>query len=308
MQGNLVETITFDPLLESFLDSAERHVDPSIAANAKTPFTESAAYFGSKVSLLQVRLCSISRLLVRNPPDSLVIAIPDIGQCSGSAAKRDIRFIPGRLSFVLLPGEVLKLTPKSDSVSGFLFKLSAKDIVSESITHGVSVPSLLSLAETLPGHESLLLACAKQMIIPEASALVIEPLEASVFSLLASLVAAEQKSVPSSLINASTHSRYVQIALTYMEDHISDTVTLGDLCKACCVSARTLQISFQTVMNRPPLQVLNELRLTRLRELLLCGAKVAAACESVGLTPSGRLSASYKSMFGELPRQTKSSH
>ena len=302
----MVENVRFDPLLESFLGSAERHVDGRIAANAVAPSSESAAYFGAKVSLLQVGLSSISRLLVRNPPDSLVIAIPDIGQCSGSAGKRDLRFIPGRLSFVLLPGEVLKLTPKSDSVSGFLFKLSAQDIVSESITHGVGEPSLLSLAETLPGHESLLLACAKQMIIPEASALVIEPLEASVFSLIASLLAAEQKSVPSSLVNASTHSRYVQITLSYMEDHLSNPITLRDLCNACCVSARTLQIAFQSVMSRPPLQVLQELRLTRLRELLLSGAKVAAACESVGLAPSGRLSASYKSMFGELPRQTKS--
>jgi transcriptional regulator GlxA family with amidase domain len=164
----------------------------------------------------------------------------------------------------------------------------------------------MSLADTLPGHESLLLACAKQMIIPEASALVVEPLEASVFSLLASLLAAEQKSVPSSLINASTHSRYVQIALSYMEERLAEPITLRDLCNTCCVSARTLQISFQSVMNRPPLQVLHELRLTRLRELLLCGAKVATACKSVGLSPSGRLSASYQSMFGELPRQTRS--
>jgi AraC-like DNA-binding protein len=302
----LAESIRFDPLLESFLGSAERHVDVSIAADAGPPSSESAAYFGAKVSLLQVRLSSISRLLVRNPPDSLVVAIPDVGQCTGSAAKRDLRFVPGRLSFILLPGEVLKLTPKSNYVSGFLFKLSAQDIVSESITHGVSEPSLMSLADTLPGHESLLLACAKQMIIPEASALVVEPLEASVFSLLASLLAAEQKSVPSSLINASTHSRYVQIALSYMEERLAEPITLRDLCNTCCVSARTLQISFQSVMNRPPLQVLHELRLTRLRELLLCGAKVATACKSVGLSPSGRLSASYQSMFGELPRQTRS--
>lgn len=302
----LAESIRFDPLLESFLGSAERHVDVSIAADAGPPSSESAAYFGAKVSLLQVRLSSISRLLVRNPSDSLVVAIPDVGQCTGSAAKRDLRFVPGRLSFILLPGEVLKLTPKSNYVSGFLFKLSAQDIVSESITHGVSEPSLMSLADTLPGHESLLLACAKQMIVPDASALVVEPLEASVFSLLASLLAAEQKSVPSSLVNASTHSRYVQIALSYMEERLAEPITLRDLCNTCCVSARTLQISFQSVMNRPPLQVLHELRLTRLRELLLCGAKVATACKSVGLSPSGRLSASYQSMFGELPRQTRS--
>lgn len=302
----MADNFRFDPLLESFLGPVERHVDGCISANAVPPSSESAACFGAKVSIIHVGLSSISRLLVRNPPDSLVIAIPDIGQCSGSAGKRDFRFVPGRLSFVLLPGEVLKLAPKSDSVSGFLFKLSAQDIVSESITHGVGEPSLLSLEETLPGHESLLLACAKQMIIPEASALVIEPLEASVFSLIASLLAAEQKSVPSSLVNASTHSRYVQITLSYMEDNLSNPIILRDLCNACCVSARTLQIAFHSVMNRPPLQVLQELRLTRLRELLLSGAKVAAACESVGLAPSGRLSASYKRMFGELPRQTKS--
>jgi len=39
---------------------------------------------------------------------------------------------------------------------------------------------------------------------------------------------------------------------------------------------------------------------------LLQGLEVGRACESVGLLHSGRISANYKRMFGELPRQTRS--
>lgn len=289
------------------MDSSEHHVDISDPPHhSSPPSSESTAYLGSRVSVVNVRLSSVTRLLLRTPPDTLVVAIPELGQCTGLAAKRVLRFFPGRLSFILLPGDVLKLCPKSELVSGFLFKFSSQSILSESKLHGVDDPSLISLADTLPGHESLLLSCAKQMINPGTSSLVIDPLEASVFSLLASLVAPEPKSVSTNLLNASTHSRYVQSALTYMEEQLANPITLHDLCNGCCISARTLQVSFQTVMNRPPLQVLHELRLTRLRELLLQGTKVSLACKTVGLSPSGRLSASYCNLFGELPRETRS--
>jgi transcriptional regulator GlxA family with amidase domain len=66
-----------------------------------------------------------------------------------------------------------------------------------------------------------------------------------------------------------------------------------------------LQASFQVVMQRPPLQALLELRLSRLRQLLLKGTEVRVACQQTGLPPSGRMASYYKTMFGELPSQTR---
>ena len=52
--------------------------------------------------------------------------------------------------------------------------------------------------------------------------------------------------------------------------------------------------------------MLHEMRLRQLHELLVRRRiKVHEACSQVGLKPNGRLSASYKNIFGELPRQTR---
>ena len=58
-------------------------------------------------------------------------------------------------------------------------------------------------------------------------------------------------------------------------------------------------------MQRSPLQVLQEMRLTRLNQLLRQRVAVSQACEQVGLMPSGRMAGNYKRMFGELPSETR---
>jgi AraC-like DNA-binding protein len=300
-----------DAAIEELIGNAEFHIDPSGIEVSSQNGILGTGFFGERVALAKADLTGISRFLFRSPDDTLVIAIAESGKSSGVAARNTIKIIPGRFSFLLLPHEVLKLTPQSPKVSGYVFKFSAKAILEESLLHSTENPSLSTLIDTLPGHETLLTACANQLIgfasyDQKNSELLTQPLEASIFSLIASLVATTPKqNLAQGLPDASTHSRYVQIALSYIEDNIAESITLSDLCQACCVSARTLQISFQSVMNRSPLQVLQELRLTQLRDLLLRGEDVSPACRQVGLQSSGRLSASYKKLFNELPRQTR---
>lgn len=299
-----------DAAIKGLIGNAEFHIDTSDRESHQNTF-HGSGFFGERVALAKAELTGISRLLVRSPDDTLVIAIAESGKSAGVAAHNIVRIIPGRFSFLLLPHEVLKLTPQSPKITGYVFKFSAQAILEESLLHSTEDPSLSTLIDTLPGHETLLTACANQLIgfasyDQKNSELLTQPLEASIFSLIASLVASTPKhNLAQGLPDASTHSRYVQIALSYIEENIAESITLSDLCKACCVSARTLQISFQSVMNRSPLQVLQELRLTRLRDLLLGGADVSPACRQVGLQSSGRLSASYKKLFNELPRQTR---
>lgn len=300
-----------DSSLKPFLAEADIHVDASDDHSSQESLHALGPVFiGDNVSLSKVQLSFTSRFLIRNPPDSFVFAIADSGQSAGVVVDRDIRLFPGRLSFALLPGEVLKLQQISDHISGFLFKVSAQSLLHESHEHGADDPCLSSLVDTLPGHETLLIACAKQLLDAcsdesSVSSRMIRPLEDSIFSLLASLVGSQPQPARQGIRDVSTHSNYVQLALSHMENHLSDQINLSDLCNVCCVSARTLQISFQSVMNRTPLSVLQEMRLTRLRDMLLNGSEVSRACKCVGLTPSGRLSASYKKLFGELPRQTR---
>jgi hypothetical protein len=129
------------------------------------------------------------------------------------------------------------------------------------------------------------------------------PLEDSILALLGNLVAGSRRQTE----EPAEHPQqlHVEKAMAFLEGHLGDPLTLADLCRVCNFSARTLQTSFQMVLNRTPVQAVQELRLSRLRELLLQRHDVASACELVGLAASGRMAANYKRMFGELPSQTR---
>ena len=275
------------------------------------PFIEGNYYEGDNLCITRIELQAVKNIYLRNPDTSFCFFIPEFGQFHGQVSDRSICMTPQRLAFVMLPGESVKLVPSAEYVRLLQVSLSVELLLKEASLHGSPFVSLMSLNDLIPGHEQLILACALHLfkfssavdISPER---VLKPLEASVVSLLAALLSSSSEVLQSTESNANSHASYVQMALTYIEDNLSSEICLSDLCKVCCVSSRTLQVAFKTVMNRTPLQVLHELRLTQLRSLLLQGLEVGRACESVGLLHSGRISANYKRMFGELPRHTRS--
>ena len=266
-------------------------------------------YEGSSVSILYVTAQGLARILFRNRPDRVSLVISDFGQSKGSAGGREFRTVPKRFSFLLLSEEVLQIIPKSAKVSGFVIEFPQSLLIEESRLHEIDDPDPLSLLDTVPGHESLLLTFSSQLldlaIKPDSPARnrLMQPLEASILSLVANLVGSTQ-SLTESTPPAHPQEAHVQNALDYLEAHLSDQVTLTELCKSCNVSARTLQVSFQAVTSRTPLQMLQELRLNRLHQLLLNRVDVRSACEMAGLQPTGRTAANYKKMFGQLPSQT----
>lgn len=275
------------------------------------PFIEGFHYEGIDLCVTRLELQAIDKFYFRNPESSFCFFIPEFGQFRGMVAERSICMTPQRLAFVMLPGESAKLVPSAEYVRLLQVSIGVEFLLKEASMHGSPFVSLMSLNELIPGHEQLILACALHLfkfssafdISPER---VLQPLEASIISLLAALLGSSSEVLQPVESDTTSHSSYVQMALTYMEDNLAKEICLSDLCKVCCVSSRTLQVAFKTVMNRTPLQVLHELRLTQLRGLLLQGLEVGRACESVGLLHSGRISANYKRMFGELPRHTRS--
>lgn len=267
---------------------------------------------GEQLTIVELHAQGIGRVLFRNQNDVITLAIAGQGQAKGTAGGRPYRSIPNRYCFLLLPDEVLEVSVGSAALDGIVLQVQSEYLLAECQIHGLEGPDLVSLNETIPGHEQLLLACARQLLElarsdeAAASARMIAPLEASILSLLASLVGSSQSENSRYFDDAEQpRSVYVQKALGFFEDNMAEILTLTDICRACNVSARTLQVSFQSVMNRTPLQVLQELRMKRLRELLLHRVPVSAACQRVGLQPSGRMSGVYKKMFGELPSQTR---
>lgn len=106
--------------------------------------------------------------------------------------------------------------------------------------------------------------------------------------------------------HSSPRPRNLRGALAYIEAHLDEPMTLGDIARAAGCSARTLNDAFQEHFAVSPITRVRQLRLDRVRAELLDGAASVTeiACRW-GFSHLGRFSAAYHERFGELPSQTR---
>lgn len=104
--------------------------------------------------------------------------------------------------------------------------------------------------------------------------------------------------------------RHVQRAIDYIETHVEDAISVGDIARAACVSVRALEEGFRKHCDSTPLVYLRDVRLDRVRKALSSATpgsdKVAVLAHRYGFAHLGRFSAYYKARFGETPSQTAS--
>lgn len=107
-------------------------------------------------------------------------------------------------------------------------------------------------------------------------------------------------------ITAATRQRVVREARRYMAEHAEGPITVPDLCEAIHVSRRTLQYSFQDVLQMSPVAYLRALRMNGVRRDLRHGGHEAIADRAAhwGFWHLSRFAADYRRMFGELPSET----
>jgi AraC family transcriptional regulator, ethanolamine operon transcriptional activator len=133
-------------------------------------------------------------------------------------------------------------------------------------------------------------------------------MEQAVFAtLLDTLSSAAQKSA--SPPSCPTRQGVVARARDYMQAHIDEPITVADLCIELGVSRRTLQYSFQDVLDLNPVKFLRAMRLNAVRRALKqapAGTRntVADIAARWGFWHLSHFSAEYKTMFGELPSET----
>ncbi|MDT3669250.1 MAG: helix-turn-helix domain-containing protein [Aromatoleum sp.] len=100
----------------------------------------------------------------------------------------------------------------------------------------------------------------------------------------------------------------VDRAREYMRAHIDEPITVADLCTELKVSRRTLQYSFQDILNLNPVSFLRAMRLNGVRRALKNAAhgqeSVADIAARWGFWHLSHFAADYKTMFGELPSDT----
>ena len=100
----------------------------------------------------------------------------------------------------------------------------------------------------------------------------------------------------------------VDRAREYMRTHIDEPITVADLCAELEVSRRTLQYSFQDVLELNPVSFLRAMRLNGVRRALRKADGVHESVADVaarrGFWHQSHFAADYKAMFGELPSET----
>ena len=100
----------------------------------------------------------------------------------------------------------------------------------------------------------------------------------------------------------------VERALAYADVFQSKSVTVSELCANVNVSRRTLEVAFQTIAGKSPLQFLTHRRLSRayidLKRAKNESIRVTDIAYAHGFTELGRFANRYQKIFGELPTET----
>jgi AraC-like DNA-binding protein len=105
---------------------------------------------------------------------------------------------------------------------------------------------------------------------------------------------------------SASNREIVQRVDRWIRRHLSQPITLDQLCAAAGVAARTLQQACLAYWGRTPLELVAARRLEAVRSLLGAGAigTVTEAAVRCGFSHLGRFSVEYRRAFGESPSDT----
>ncbi|NMG74962.1 helix-turn-helix domain-containing protein [Aromatoleum diolicum] len=132
-------------------------------------------------------------------------------------------------------------------------------------------------------------------------------LEQAIYGSLIAAIA-PREDTPRAATPCRTRQLIVDRAREYMRSHIDEPITVADLCTELEVSRRTLQYSFQDILNLNPVSFLRALRLNGVRRELKkaepASHQIADIAARWGFWHLSHFAADYKAMFGELPSDT----
>lgn len=114
------------------------------------------------------------------------------------------------------------------------------------------------------------------------------------------------QTAPEPPVTAASRERVVREARAWMRAHAHEPIDVPTLCAALGVSRRTLQYSFEAVLQLSPVSYLRALRLNGVRRELLRGSAepVADCAARWGFWHLSRFAAEYRALFDEKPSET----
>lgn len=203
--------------------------------------------------------------------------------------------------------EILACTADSSALNDYAMQVEHRDLEAELAGRSLAPTTpegIRALGSLLATMMASLRATPELLHHPQMR----KAMEQAVFATLLDTVAtgsARAAAPPSS----SARQQLVARARAYMEAHIDEAITVADLCIELGVSRRTLQYSFQDVLDLNPVKFLRAIRLNAVRRALKAadprsGATVADIAARWGFWHLSHFSADYKAMFSELPSET----
>ena len=273
-------------------------------------FISTQAFTAERVSVAKVETKGLATWRSRNPENFLTVSIGVSGHYGGQIQGRPYLARDGKLNFVSMPNDLQDNFIDSEETVGWLLNFSCVELMRELHSLGQEDCPIRLLGEGLEGSESFLESAAQHLLWlkyaqPETwHQSSVASTQAAMVSFVAARMLSSSNRSPAALPSSHQLASYVDLAISYMEQSLTRPIGLGDLCEACHVSARTLQIAFRQLRDETPLQALRGLRLKQMRTFLLQGDDVSVACSRSGLSPTGRTSALYSAAYGEKPSQT----
>ena len=269
------------------------------------------AFAAERVSVAKVATQGLSTWQSRNPENFITISLGVSGHYGGTVQGRPYASRDGKLNFVSMPNDIQDALIGTEEAVGWLLNFSCEELLRECKSLGQDDCPVRLLGEALDGSESFLESASQHLLWlkyaqPQAwHQSSIASTQAAMVSFVAARMISRSDRIPATALpTAHQLASYVDLAISYMEQSLKRPIGLGDLCEACHVSARTLQIAFRQLRDETPMQALRGLRLKQMRAFLLQGEDVSVACLRSGLSPTGRTSALYFTLYGEKPSQT----
>ncbi|MEU3294310.1 AraC family transcriptional regulator [Streptomyces longwoodensis] len=114
---------------------------------------------------------------------------------------------------------------------------------------------------------------------------------------------------PTGSDRADAHPAALRRALTYIDDHADEPVTVAEIAAAAHITVRALQYAFRRHLDTTPLAHLRRVRLAHAHHELLAadpsdGTTVTQVAVRWGFAHPGRFAALYRAAYGRSPHRT----
>jgi AraC-like DNA-binding protein len=129
-------------------------------------------------------------------------------------------------------------------------------------------------------------------------------------ALLAAVIShlARPPHVPNGRTHPTCHGKIVKRAQAYIQEHLSEPISVDEIAAAAFASRRTLFRAFADILDDTPRAYVRRLRLHRIRHDLADDAEractIALIANQWGISDLGRMSGWYRELFSERPSDT----